>query len=857
MAEFVMKINNSNNAHSNKSILASNHYNYIQRKAQYSPNLLEANEIELLNNFYDNKVEKTKSTSHENYIQRKKEFANREEYEDLVYEKNANMPTWAKESPSDFWLNADLYEVGNRISYHSFVLSLPHEFSDEENINLVNTYCDEIFKDEFVYSLGLHKKTTRDGKKENPHVHIMFSDRKLDGIDRAPEIFFKRANTKNPHLGGAKKDRKWTSIYSYKRERKNWERILNNALEKKGLEKVSCESLEKQLELAREEKDILKEIYLNRTPINCPGNILQKIDKAGIESLTKNEKRKYEKYQQAIQERDLALATIEKIKNLQIENYEEKTDLSLEKNAKLFSVTENIITARSEKLLLERKKVKSEILTDYDNELLDQKYYGVNLLARQEKYKNEKFSIKRGLVHNLITHKRIFAENVFFTKENEEKLNSLNNLNLSLSLENYYHLANLKKFYNEKIKNLEAKRNLCIDDYTNLYNKITFDYNIITLKEKLHKENELEKYDYLILREQTLADEIESMKVNFFNKGKFNKLKEELEKVKLNILSEKENIQENIIDKHFKQICYHTQSRWNFEPLLKEKWQKYYKEISKVDDEIEKYKLSYEHIDDILNQISKNKDSKQLGIFEISKNKTKTLKPINKSKDTFIKIEQIALTYGKYLINHMKLKNAIQVYNSDEKIREISSKTNKETERLLRDYRVYINDLLKKEEILKNLFDKLKIEISKTDNIKFLETNMDKVLEKIDYLKTSKEFIDNKLYEHAITCLNSIKENKNVNFYNTEALKEEAKALLKAPVRSLRKQFKAIETDNSKSMEKTEITSTTQKRRKIEIPTIYKYKPNPSQKGGTVSNNNISTEDWMKKQYGKDDGNER
>lgn len=33
----------------------------------------------------------------------------------------------------------------------------------------------------------------------------MFSERKLDNIEREKERFFKKANTKNPDLGGAKK----------------------------------------------------------------------------------------------------------------------------------------------------------------------------------------------------------------------------------------------------------------------------------------------------------------------------------------------------------------------------------------------------------------------------------------------------------------------------------------------------------------------------------------------------------------------------------------------------------------------------------------------------------------------------
>ena len=41
--------------------------------------------------------------------------------------------------------------------------------------------------------------------KEQPHCHLMFSERLLDGIERDPDQFFKRFNSKDPSKGGAKK----------------------------------------------------------------------------------------------------------------------------------------------------------------------------------------------------------------------------------------------------------------------------------------------------------------------------------------------------------------------------------------------------------------------------------------------------------------------------------------------------------------------------------------------------------------------------------------------------------------------------------------------------------------------------
>ena len=40
---------------------------------------------------------------------------------------------------------------------------------------------------------------------DQPHVHLMFNERLQDGIERDPEQYFKRYNSKNSERGGAKK----------------------------------------------------------------------------------------------------------------------------------------------------------------------------------------------------------------------------------------------------------------------------------------------------------------------------------------------------------------------------------------------------------------------------------------------------------------------------------------------------------------------------------------------------------------------------------------------------------------------------------------------------------------------------
>ena len=59
-------------------------------------------------------------------------------------------------------------------------------------------------EEKLPYTLAIHRGG-EDG--ENPHAHLMFSERGHDGIERSAEQWFKRYNGKEPEKGGARKSR--------------------------------------------------------------------------------------------------------------------------------------------------------------------------------------------------------------------------------------------------------------------------------------------------------------------------------------------------------------------------------------------------------------------------------------------------------------------------------------------------------------------------------------------------------------------------------------------------------------------------------------------------------------------------
>ena len=126
-------------------------------------------------------------------------------HDDLSYSEHGNMPTWAQHDPQEFWKAADLYERKNGSTYREYELALPRELNERQRIELVSSFVQQEIGTKYPYQLAIHNPTALDGG-EQPHAHVMFSERKLDGIARDPQQHFKRYNPKNPERGGAKKD---------------------------------------------------------------------------------------------------------------------------------------------------------------------------------------------------------------------------------------------------------------------------------------------------------------------------------------------------------------------------------------------------------------------------------------------------------------------------------------------------------------------------------------------------------------------------------------------------------------------------------------------------------------------------
>ncbi len=189
--------------------------------------------------------------AHARYIEREGKYALSRVNEELEYRASGKMPAWANGNEIAFWDASDLNERANGRVYSEFEIALPREFSKEQRQELVNDFIKSELTNQ-PFTVAIHNKRALDGG-EQPHAHIMFSERQLDGIERSEEQFFKRANDKNPEKGGTKKNRDWNRREKIDEVRLSWEKTVNRALELNGIEQ-------------RLDRRTLKEQGIDRTP---------------------------------------------------------------------------------------------------------------------------------------------------------------------------------------------------------------------------------------------------------------------------------------------------------------------------------------------------------------------------------------------------------------------------------------------------------------------------------------------------------------------------------------------------------------------------------------------------------------
>lgn len=213
------------------------------------------------------------ASNHAAYIARQGKYSQRE---DLVCTGYGNMPTWAEKEPSRFWQAADRHERANGAVYREHEIALPEELTRDQQKELVGVLILALVGGK-PFQFAVHAPSSALEGAPNSHMHLMYSDRMHDGIERSPEQMFRRHNGKHPERGGCKKDSGGKNPLELRDEvieqRRKCAELQNMALAKHG-------------HAARVDHRTLKQQGINRKPE-------QHLGPARIRNMTGEDKEQY------------------------------------------------------------------------------------------------------------------------------------------------------------------------------------------------------------------------------------------------------------------------------------------------------------------------------------------------------------------------------------------------------------------------------------------------------------------------------------------------------------------------------------------------------------------------------------
>ena len=197
------------------------------------------------------------------YIEREGRYA--DDREEREHVEHGHMPAWAQDDPHAYWQAADEYERANGRLYSEVQFALPKELSEVERREVASRFAGQLTGPERLpYTLAIHRGGAAG---ENPHAHLMFSERGHDGLERSAEQWFKRHNAKAPEQGGARKSRAAKAGDWLATTRQTWEQTANRALEQAGREaRIDHRSLADRRDAAARDGDLDRAAELSREP---------------------------------------------------------------------------------------------------------------------------------------------------------------------------------------------------------------------------------------------------------------------------------------------------------------------------------------------------------------------------------------------------------------------------------------------------------------------------------------------------------------------------------------------------------------------------------------------------------------
>ena len=203
------------------------------------------------------------------YISRDGRYA-RARQDEVVHLESGSMPSFASSDARLYWAAADSHERSNGRLFRSLTAALPNSLDFAGRLELARSFAAHVTGGELPYTLALHAGLSKEaGVADNPHLHLVFSERVNDGVARAAEQWFRRAAPKggDPAAGGARKSERTKPRAWLDETRQAWAAEMNLAFDRAGVsDRVTPESHAAQLARAREAGDAAEEERLLLNP---------------------------------------------------------------------------------------------------------------------------------------------------------------------------------------------------------------------------------------------------------------------------------------------------------------------------------------------------------------------------------------------------------------------------------------------------------------------------------------------------------------------------------------------------------------------------------------------------------------
>jgi hypothetical protein len=200
------------------------------------------------------------ASAKDDYIEREGRYSG--DRSEVEHVESGHMPGWAEEDAHAYWEAADAYERANGRLFREVEFALPTELTRSGRVEVAREFAHFLTgRERLPYTLAIHR-----GGGENPHCHLVISERANDGLERTAATWFKRYNGKAPERGGARKvstsSKEWL-----KSTREAWAEHANRALARAGSsERIDHRSLSDRAEEAREAGDLERAAELSREP---------------------------------------------------------------------------------------------------------------------------------------------------------------------------------------------------------------------------------------------------------------------------------------------------------------------------------------------------------------------------------------------------------------------------------------------------------------------------------------------------------------------------------------------------------------------------------------------------------------